>query len=106
MQDKNSSVDSLLLMARSRLNDPEYGQRTVSMAQIRALHTRFSNTKITLTRAMKLDALRIILGFSKPISSTKNLSMGDVMGLLDMDDLEFSEVVWWAVHNMQLGALI
>ena len=106
MPDKDSWVKSLILECRRFQNDPNLLGRTITDAQLKALQTRISATKLELVRDQRLECLRLILGYERPISTTWDLSMADAKGFLELVDDEFNTLFMWALLKQGAGALI
>ena len=100
MQGGGSSVQSLVLLARQHQNNPDLLIRDITEKQVRALQTRISNMGLPFTRGTRLECLRTILGYSKPVLSTNDLTMADAMGILDMDNRDFTSLFVWAMVEL------
>ena len=101
MSDDTLSSGSLLMMARSRQTDENLSMREISLAQVRALHTRITNSGIKFSRDEKLDVMCLIFG--RTFTTTKELTMGEACGILDFNDLDFHDILWWAKHSLQVS---
>jgi hypothetical protein len=75
--------------------------REISHSQVTYLHTRITNSGIKFSRDEKLDAMYVIFGH--PFTTTKELSMGEACGILDFDDLDFHDLLWFVKHQLQIS---
>ena len=106
MKEKESWIRSLLFECQRFQNDANLLARTITDAQLKALQTRISATKLELVRAQRLECLRLILNYDRPIKSTWDLSMADAKGLMELQDDEFNAVFMWALLEQGAGALV
>jgi hypothetical protein len=101
-----SLIRSLLLEVRRFQNDVGLLSRTLTDQQLKAVMTRISESKLELARPIRLECLRLILGYTQPIKSTWDLSMADAKGLLELTNDEFNTVLTWALLAQEEGALV
>ena len=106
MKEKESWIRSLLFECRRFQHDINLLARSVTDAQLKALQTRIHATKLDLVRAQRLEALRIVLGYDRPIESTWDLSMADAKGLMELENDEFNALFMWALIEQGHGALV
>jgi hypothetical protein len=104
--ESESWIQSLLNESRRFQNDANLLARDITDAQLKALQTRISSTKLDMTRSERLECLRLILGYARPIGTTWDLSMADAKGILDLTDEEFRTIFMWAFLKQGEGALI
>lgn len=105
-KEKKSWIRSLLFECQRFQNDANLLARTITDAQLRALQTRIGATKLELVRVQRLECLRLILNYDRPIKSTWDLSMADAKGLMELSDDEFNAVFMWALLEQGAGALV
>jgi hypothetical protein len=106
MKDNDSWIRSLLIDVRRYQHDTNLLSRTITDQQLRAVQTRIHETKMDLSRAQRLECLRMILGYEFPIKSTWDLSMADAKGLIELADDEFLAVFMWSAVEQESGALV
>lgn len=106
MQVDKSWIRSVLIDVRRYQNDSNLLARSITDQQLKAIQTRISGLKLDLSRAERLECLRIILGYERPIATTWDLSMADAKGLIEAADDEFSALFMWAWIEQESGALV
>lgn len=106
MKAKESWIRSLLFECQRFQNDLNLLARPISDAQLKALQTRIHITKLELGRVQRLEALRLVLGYDRPLKSTWDLSMADAKGLMELENDEFNAVFMWALIKQGEGALV
>jgi len=106
MKEKESWIRSLLFECQRFQNDINLLARPITDAQLKALQTRIHATKLELVRVQRLEALRIVLGYDRPLKSTWDLSMSDAKGLMELENDELNAVFMWALLEQAEGALV
>ena len=106
MKAKESWIRSLLFECRRFQHDINLLARSITDAQLKALQTRIHLSKLELGRVQRLEALRLVLGYGRPLKSTWDLSMADAKGLMELENDEFNTVFMWALIKQGEGALV
>ena len=101
-----NNYSTLIHLARINQNDFNLSIRVITKAQVKAIQTRISKSKLKLSRGERLECLREILGYDRLIHSTWDLSMADAGGLLELDTGDFNALLSWALIKISDGIQI
>lgn len=104
--DNQSLINSLTLLARQHQGNAGLISQDITEKQVVALHAKISATGVPLSRSTRLEALREILGYQDMVYTSKQLTMADAMGLLDLTDQDFAALLVDCVMEMTKGVRI
>ena len=95
------SVKSLLLLARQHQSNPVLLSRPITDAQLTAIHAKLHTSGVKFRRSAKLEVFREILGYEGIVGSTRDLTMADAFGILNLSDTDLGTLVIWAALKIE-----
>lgn len=105
-----SSLDNRALelqaVARQFQINTTLSGRPITDPQLKKLQITIREFKLEESRAQRLEALRIILGYERPLNSSKDLSMADAMGLFELKLEEFQYLYAWALFDQSESGVV
>lgn len=104
--DDSYSIESLLILARQYQNNTTLLGRDITDAQLTAVHSRLTAAAGSISRDERLEILRTILGYDRPLSTSKDLTMADGFGVIKLDDQDWETLVLWARMSIEQAVLI